>query len=254
MQDRYVGDVGDFGKYALLRRICSGQDGKGVPHLAVVWCLFPNESHNNDGRHVTYLAQKDFRYLDAFVFDKLKKLVENDTRRVSAIAENRLFSQGTVFFEAHISRELNGGERFLPSERVSYRIEWLGDCLAATRNTDVVFFDPDNGFEIASVDKKHPKAGKYVYWDELREFWNRGQSLIIYHHLNRTASVYQQMEALKGRVSREISGQYRVVRLIFRRGSCRSYWFLLQNDIAELVEERVAKMMQSGWRQHFEMI
>jgi hypothetical protein len=130
----------------------------------------------------------------------------------------------------------------------------LADCLLATKESDVVFFDPDNGFEISSVDKKHPKAGKYIFWDELRQFWDREQSLIIYHHLNRTATVYQQMEALTGRLSREIPGRYRVLRLIFRRGSCRSYWMLLQNDIAELVEERVAEMMQSGWREHFESI
>jgi hypothetical protein len=43
--------------------------------------------------------------------------------------------------------------------------------------------------EVKSVPKTAPNAGKYVYWDELRAFWDAGQSLVIYHHLNRTMSV-----------------------------------------------------------------
>jgi hypothetical protein len=52
MQDRYVGDVGDFAKYALLRRLC-GQPGERAIRLGVVWCLFPDESLTNDGRHIS---------------------------------------------------------------------------------------------------------------------------------------------------------------------------------------------------------
>lgn len=254
MQDRYVGDVGDYGKFALLRYIFNNDNGGSTLRLAIVWCLFPDEDHNNDGRHISYLEKEEFQHLDPNLFDKLKALVENGSREVSAIAIGRLLPQETVFFGMHIAKQMEPGSSLLPSERVTYRAKWLSDCLGATESGDVVFFDPDNGIEISSVDKKHPKAGKFVFWDELREFWNRGQSLIVYHHLNRTASVYQQMDALTERLSREIPGQYRVVRLIFRRGSCRSYWLLLQNDIAEVVEERVANMMQSGWRQHFELI
>jgi hypothetical protein len=40
-----------------------------------------------------------------------------------------------------------------------------------------VFFDPDNGIETASVPKIHQKAGKYIYSDELGEFWKRGNAL-----------------------------------------------------------------------------
>jgi hypothetical protein len=254
MQDRYVGDIGDYGKFALLRVICDDKSGDYHLRLAIVWYLFPDESHNNDGRHTSYLYKEYFRHLDPELFDELKLLVESGNRRVSAIAEKRLFRQETNFFEEYVSRKIDGGLSFLPSERVTYRAKWLNDCLAATLDRDIVFFDPDNGIEISSVDKKHPKAGKYVFWDELREFSNRGQSLIVYHHLNRTASVYQQMDALTERLSREIPGRYRVVRLIFRRGSCRSYWLVLQSDIAELVEDRVVEMMRSGWREHFEMI
>lgn len=39
MQDRYVGDIGDFGKYGLLRALCAHDLSLGV-----VWYLVPDES------------------------------------------------------------------------------------------------------------------------------------------------------------------------------------------------------------------
>ena len=95
MQNRYVGDLGDFGKYGLLRWLCSPEgtcsdetlspslgwnpildhktnntidEGSTIPlwppeeancgrslTLGVVWYLVPDENHNSDGKHVHYL-------------------------------------------------------------------------------------------------------------------------------------------------------------------------------------------------------
>ena len=52
MQNRYVGDIGDFGKLGLLRALSS----KGLS-IGVNWYLTTDESHNGDGRHVDYLAK-----------------------------------------------------------------------------------------------------------------------------------------------------------------------------------------------------
>ena len=45
MQDQYVGDIGDFGKYGLLRHL-TGMRGDAAPEdalrLGVVWYLFPD--------------------------------------------------------------------------------------------------------------------------------------------------------------------------------------------------------------------
>jgi hypothetical protein len=46
MQDRYAGDIGDFVKLAILRALAPGW------HLGVAWWLYPDESHNGDGRHI----------------------------------------------------------------------------------------------------------------------------------------------------------------------------------------------------------
>ena len=51
MQDRYAGDVGDFVKLGLLRALSPGRK------LGMAWYRYPDESHNGDGRHITYLDQ-----------------------------------------------------------------------------------------------------------------------------------------------------------------------------------------------------
>ena len=47
MQDRYAGDVGDFGKLGMLR--CMEDFGLKV---GINWYLVGDESHNNDGKHI----------------------------------------------------------------------------------------------------------------------------------------------------------------------------------------------------------
>jgi hypothetical protein len=53
MQNRYTGDVGDFLKLGILRKLMPGY------RLGVAWWLYPDETHNKDGRHIGYLRRPD---------------------------------------------------------------------------------------------------------------------------------------------------------------------------------------------------
>lgn len=69
VQDRYAGDVGDFSKYGLLRWLTASVGEHPPLSLGVVWYLTPDESHNADGKHVSYLqpgnrAGEQLRRLD----------------------------------------------------------------------------------------------------------------------------------------------------------------------------------------------
>ena len=46
MQNRYTGDIGDFGKLGLLRVLQDAGFSIGVN-----WYLTPDENHNQDGKH-----------------------------------------------------------------------------------------------------------------------------------------------------------------------------------------------------------
>ncbi len=248
MQDRYVGDVGDFAKYGLLRRLI-GQPGERKIRLGVVWCLFPNETHNNDGRHVSYLGSPEFEALDDWLLVALRKIVTSGNRGVSAVSSGGLFPDGTVFYDAAALAPAH--LRFLRIGREKHRVDWLDSCLKITENCDLVFLDPDNGVEVASVPKHRPSAGKYVYWDELMPFWQRGQMLLVYHHLNRTMPAGRQVTDLRKRFQSKLDGA-KVLPLVFRRGSCRVFWLVYRSSaVGAEMERRARDFLASGWSRHF---
>jgi hypothetical protein len=251
MQDRYVGDVGDFAKYALLRRLVGGETGRAAG-LGVVWCRFPDETHNRDGRHVSYLQRQEFEGLDDGLLRQLREIVASGRRQISAISQRGLLPEDTVFCDAWISSA--DGLPSSPRERLRHRDAWLEACLAVTARCNLVFFDPDNGLEIPSVQKAHIKAGKYVYWEELERFWQRGVSLLVYHHLNRTMPAMKQVGQVAELARTKLAGA-RPLPLVFRRGSCRVFWLLCPDSpFGRELEQRAVDFVQGGWAQHFRPI
>jgi hypothetical protein len=248
MQNRYVGDVGDYGKYALLRHLCSPEHGWSV-RLGVVWCLFPDEKLKNDGKHISYLRNSEFAQLDAGLHEVLESIVSTGQRNVAAIGEYACLPSSTVFVSEPISiaEDMRAGS----SERIRHREAWVQACLHQTQKCELVFFDPDNGLEVASVPKHHPKAGKYIYWNELAPFWQRRNTLLIYHHLNRTVSAARQVEALALRFATELD-QAAIVPLVFRRGSSRVFWLIHHGDnLGCELESRAVDLLNGGWSRHF---
>jgi hypothetical protein len=246
LQDRYVGDVGDFAKYALLRGLCRG-NGERAIRLGVIWLLFPNENHNADGKHTGYLGRPEFRGLDDDLISILQKIIEQDSRSITSVLSVRLLPSGTVSCHEPVPA---GSDKRL-QVRLYDRSAWLKRCLDSTRPCDLVFFDPDNGLEVMSVPKGHSKAGKYIYWDELVPFWHRGNSLLIYHHLNRTVSAARQVVLITRRFATELDGAV-IVPLVFRRGSSRVFWLIHRaDDLGRELERRALDMLSGGWSRHF---
>src|SRR5271167_1391708 len=104
MQNRYVGDIGDFAKYALLRSIvrCS-------PHalrLAVIWYLYPDEDHNSDGRHIGYLNSQSYRDLEPDLHRAMSRLVRKGQRRIAEVRKSGILPPSTQFFDDGIAREM----------------------------------------------------------------------------------------------------------------------------------------------------
>ena len=79
MQDRYTGDIGDFGKLGLLRVLQS----QGLT-MGVNWYLTPDRNHHDDGKHTKYLRDESYRKYDESLWLELKKIVEANQRKVSA--------------------------------------------------------------------------------------------------------------------------------------------------------------------------
>jgi hypothetical protein len=248
MQNRYVGDVGDFAKFALLRRL-AGITGERQIRLGVIWCLYPDESHNRNGRHVSYLSRAEFEQLDLELTAALRRIVDSSRRSIAAVAAAEILPPETIFCNALI-RSPDGGMSSRESRLVD-RSKWLEDCFRRTEPSELVFFDPDNGVEVRSVPKHNIKAGKYIYWNELVGFWDRGQALLIYHHLNRTKPAAEQVTELGIHLRAKFDGAL-IKPLVFRRGSCRVFWLVCPlTSLGREIERRANAFLSNGWTAHF---
>ena len=68
---------------------------------------------------------------------------------------------------------------------VAGREEWHKKALDLLNDLDIVFVDPDNGMLVKSVGKKSVKSVKYTFYEEVRDYVRRGQSVLIYNHRSR---------------------------------------------------------------------
>jgi hypothetical protein len=164
MQNRYAGDVGDFGKLGLLRRLSANDDSGGRLRIGVVWYVVPDESRGNDGRHIGYLKQSSknerrFRSCDADLYDALAGIVDSK-RCVASIENASLLSSNTCYFRDELAS--TGPQPVGSSKtRASARQKWLARALDSVKACDLIFLDPDNGLEVPSVKIHHQRGPKY---------------------------------------------------------------------------------------------
>ena len=251
MQHRYFGDVGDYGKYGLLRVLCGLTESPRL-RLGVVWYLYPDESHNGDGKHLGYLRDSRYRVCDETLYDSLRAKLLDDGGNLLAKARHlgslggEMLPNDTLYYPEPL---------FFPSKlstgaRRDARKKWFSGALEQTREADLVFLDPDNGIECASVSRLSRKGPKYVYWDDLKAFVDRGQSLVVYHHLNRSALHAEQVKRLLEEMRRRFP-ECEPFATTFRRGSGRAYFILPSTNHRLLLRERLDRFALGKWNAHF---
>lgn len=171
MQDRYAGDVGDFVKLGLLRALSSGR------RLGVAWYRFPDEDHNGDGRHVSYLQQSNrYEHLDPALFDHLRNVVQ-DARSIASLLP--------VLGEAISSDEGLELASVPAHQRRDWRKAWFKSVMDSLASCDLVFADPDNGIvDDGDWRKGRAKFGKQMPLEEVRALAH-GRCAVIYHHNTR---------------------------------------------------------------------
>jgi hypothetical protein len=208
MQDKYAGDIGDFGKLALLRAV--------APHrrLGVCWYAVPSESHNNDGRHTAYLHKPErFKHLDPVVFEALARLIADGGPRSIARLEALGLLPDAVFHDAVV-----------PHSRPA-RHAWFQALRRHMAGRDLLFLDPDNGISFGVP------SHKAVTLEELNTLLSDGQALLVYHHQTR----------IKGGAPREFSRAVSAFRDLGVTDACAvrlrpyaSRFYFLLNGGAEL--------------------
>lgn len=171
MQDRYAGDIGDYAKLALLRALSPGVS------LGVAWYLYPDENHNEDGRHISYLDQPaKWRGLDRELYDYLAVTVRSE-RNVAAL-------EGILANGRFARRPITTGD-YPADKRSAARTLWFEEALVALEGCDLVFADPDNGLiDDGAHRRRDRKFGKQMPLSEALQL-ARGRQAVIYHHNTR---------------------------------------------------------------------
>ena len=257
MQNRYVGDIGDFGKYGLLRALTGLSTTPSSDHglrLGVVWYLYPDESHNADGKYTGYLDAKPanhdrFRVCDPPLYDALGCLVGAGDRDVVAVHRCGVMPDDTSYYESSLSYPKSMSR----VARQATRKNWFTDALEATAGADMVFVDPDNGIS-ATANPLRKTGPKYVFIDDILRFAQRGQSLVIYHHLGRQGTAGQQINRLAEYLRLNLNLPSLPQALWYHRGTARVYFIVAQPKHESVIEENLSCFLNSPWREHFQLV
>jgi len=166
MKNQFFGDIRDYRKYGLLRRLSGGKENSS----AICWMLTPDVGGPN-GKHTNYLRQcEKWRHFDKDLFDALRKAVDDDKdRRVGRAGTAAVLDPEVFSFHTEILKD-----------DIDQRRDYFMRFLSLTEGRDLVFFDPDNGFEINGVRPGTRGASKHLYFEELSLAFDKGPSIVVF--------------------------------------------------------------------------
>ena len=192
MRHNYAGDQGDYAKYALINALAG--DGRQV--VGVNWYLTVHDEENADGDVRPHLeAPDEWQHLDSRLLARMVEvfsgLPESD-RRVELLHDPGMLPMTSVFFTEPLP---TGSLR--PSDRVAAREQWHRQALRQMAAADLVFLDPDNGFEVPSRGPRSKWRCKYATYAEVNDYLLAGKAVVPYQHARRMTwpALYEQVAA-----------------------------------------------------------
>ena len=210
MKDQYVADIGDYGKYSLLKAFMNAGISVGVN-----WYLTEDDG-TNAGKFTGYLdkdPKHSLRKYDAETFDVLKQIRDSD-RTIQAIEKSGLLL-GAHFYDTRMLFKGNA------QDRREQRKNWHRAAKKKLEGTSLVFLDPDNG--LCSKERPHRVTEKYVFPDEIRDYYEN-QNVVFYCHKGRRSSKEWERYKL---IMPKMLLSVRPIVLTYHKGTQRSYIFLV---------------------------
>ena len=139
MNDAYVGDIGDYGKYGLLKTL---KQETGY-QLGAVWMKTASPVFE-------YLEQEELVACDPELYQSLRGLVRGSRRTIAGLEESDALPADTIYFNKQfVFRGKKDQQRL--------RREWFGEALDRLKDSNLVLFDPDNGLETSEKKKAWSK-------------------------------------------------------------------------------------------------
>ena len=171
MRDSYVGDVGDYAKFGLSRAFTAEKKT-----LAINWYYTPDlRDSGMEGKFIGYLRDQKFSEYDSELFKILtKSTLEKGERNIKSLEKLKI---GAKIF--HGDPVPGGGTK---------RKLWHQRALEATNDAEIVFLDPDNGLASEKMTQNNIFSVKHALWNEINDYYQRGQSVLLYQHRPRAKS------------------------------------------------------------------
>lgn len=267
MQDRFVGDIGDFANHGILRALC-GKPEKPVHGLKLGVVEYFNKPSGKDlekgaGNHIEFLKvleynKSKYQVCDPKLYDALRKLVGDS-----------LVSGTELKIDSERARTLLPVDERYYDVRIPVgdRHNWLKGALQKTADANVIFVNPDNGIRVKIKDKEGKRKERiveleektnscqHISFGELKCLYGKGKSLIIYHQLGQGNKKEETAEDRIKSISKcllhglkqpqPVSGLW-VFR--WRAESPRAYFIVARTEEHKKIEEQLRKFREGPWK------
>ena len=246
MQNCYFGDIGDYGKYGLLRFLSGVTSNDRYPKLSLgfMWYLLPDGGLNADGGFISYLNQpQNFSGYDPELFDVLKETVRvKNYRNVKALELSDLTPNSLYYDKQLVFPPEPAVTEQRRNHNTTIRQEWFNEGLSKLKDCDVIFLDPDNGLEVNSYKPYSKNGPKYVSREELRQ--------VLKNNLHQTVVLYQHIARIRGQnATQQIGSKIQIIKELgagvvyavpFSNFSQRVYFIIPSHKHYDLITERVS--------------
>ena len=233
MKNQYVGDIGDYGKYGLLRFLASN----GIK-IGVNWYLTEDDG-STDGKFVNYLTEGKGKDRDPELFEALRNITscnEKTIRMCEELIPNAVYYREKV--PVHKDPE---------AQRINRRL-WFNNSTLFLREAELVFADPDNGMLSEKKTAGNKGAEKYILPEEAKLYYESGRDVVYYCHKGRRKQAA--WEETKTQMKMVLPDSQLLV-LTYHRGTQRSYIFVIHPDHYSEYEKLLFEFRQTKWKDDF---
>lgn len=243
MQHKYVGDITDFFKFFLLRKL---ENFTNEP-LAINWYV-PHEDiiqkeNGNDGKKINWVSDEKYKNLDFELYSKLENIVKSQVRSLDSIKKENIFSPGTIYFDQEIP--------FISKDIKASRLErekWFLNFKEKADNHNFVFLDPDNGFKEDNISKS--PSTKHVLPFEIKQLHDAGKSIVLINFRDRSPAEKYGDKLYS--IAKHIGKSVPIYSMRVRKHGFRDFIFIPQETTAEIFREFYRSM--SKFNDFYELV
>lgn len=189
MQERYLGDSHDYAKYALLRHLSGALSARIGLNWYLTHSALVDKAGNNDGEKRHHFASRKWAGWEGELLEQLAPLQLFADRQLSNFYQLGILPSETVYFDVPVA--------------TSDRSVWHQSARSALSGADLIFIDPDNGFEVLSMTQR--TKPKYALYSEVTDFLSDNKIVVAIQFARqcdpalRALAVRQRLSLLVGR-------------------------------------------------------